>query len=396
MLVSVLLHVIVFFALDHMKIALGFESSAELRTAPVNIRRVEVSPPEPERIQTPEDVVIPPEDTAALLDMIDLLDALPDVAEIDIIPSALEPEFELQMSSPAMAGDPEAFAPEVGRIFDIDSALPDFGREMESLPAAAIGQITVDPGSLQTDDAELGAFTAELLKQGANGEIEVGTLDGVSSLNELLELPPDLLLARKTLLPSDLLFDFNSAELRESAKVGLMKLGLLIDKNPQLYCWIEGHSDLIGSDNYNLELSQKRAAAVKEHLVKSMRMDPERIIARGFGRTQPIVTTGTAEEQAPNRRVEIRMRQTPPDDQAPTATEESAPPPRAVLVRPNRQLPPEMLIEEPPATTPAPRATPVEERSPPRATPVEEPATIPRALPVPEEPAGALRALPVE
>ncbi len=390
MLVSILLHVVVFFVLDHMKIALGFREAAELRTAPVNISRIEVSPAPPERIEPlPEDTITPPEDAAMLLDMVDLLAALPENVEIDILPDALEPEYELQMSNPAMAGDPEALAPEIGRNFDMEIELPDFGRELENLPPAAVGQLTVDPGSLQADDLDLSAFTDELLKQGANGEVELGTLDGLASLNELLELPPDVLLSSRTLLPSDLLFEFNSTELRESAKVGLLKLGLLIDKNPSLYCWIEGHSDLIGGDEYNFDLSRKRAAAVKDYLVSSMRMDPEKIITRGFGKSTPIIPGGTAEEQSPNRRVEIRMRKTPPTDEIPapakpemaSAAEDEPPPPRAVLVRPNRPPPPGVMQEEE-----APmKATPVEEPPPvaiPRATPVEEPAPIPRALPV--------------
>ena len=66
------------------------------------------------------------------------------------------------------------------------------------------------------------------------------------------------------MLPSDLLFEFNSAELRESAKVGLMKLALLMDRNPNLYCWIEGHTDLVGGDDFNLDLSIRRAEAVQK------------------------------------------------------------------------------------------------------------------------------------
>ncbi len=392
MLVSILLHVIVFFALDHMKIALGFSNVDELRTEPVNIRRVEISPIQPERIQTPEEQVVPPENAAELMEMVDLLDALPENIDIDIIPDTLEPEFELQMSNPAMEGDREAFTPEVGRSFDIDSALPEFGRELENLPPAEIGQLTVDPGSLQADDLEMSAFTDELLKQGAEGEVELGSLDGVASLNDLLELPADLLLSKKTLLPSDLLFEFNSTELRESAKVGLMKLGLLIDKNPVLYCWIEGHSDLIGGAEFNLELSRKRAAAVKDYLVTSMRMEPERIISRGFGKSKPLVIGGTPEEQAPNRRVEIRMRKTPPANESVDSTVRPAetPPPRAVLVKPNRPPPPGMVLEE----NTVPKATPVEEPAPMRATAVEEPPAIPRALPV-DPPAAIPRALPV-
>ncbi len=168
-----------------------------------------------------------------------------------------------------------------------------------------------------------------------------------------------------------------------------MKLALLIDKNPGLYCWIEGHTDLIGSDEPNIKLSERRAEAVKTYLVKSMRMDPERIFTRGFGETQPLILEGDANVQAPNRRVEIRMRKTPPPKgaiKAPKAQpvvvepEPQPEPPKAVLVKPNLDAIPVDETEPPRAEPVPPRAEPV----PPRAEPIEEvaPADPPRAVPV--------------
>jgi hypothetical protein len=179
-----------------------------------------------------------------------------------------------------------------------------------------------------------------------------------------------------------LLFEFNSDQLRESAKIGLMKLGLLIDRNPDMFCWIEGHTDLIGGEQSNLELSRRRAQAVKSYLVDSLRMDGAKIITRGFGKSQPIIPGGTADEQAPNRRVEIRMRKEPPPP------ETTPPPPRA-----------EPVEEEPPP----PRATEVPEEPDEPAPPAEP--VIPRAEPVgpdeldePEEPPAPVipRAEPVD
>ena len=173
-----------------------------------------------------------------------------------------------------------------------------------------------------------------------------------------------------------------------------MKLALLIDKNPTLYCWIEGHTDLIGSDESNFKLSERRAEAVKTYLVKSMRMDPERIFTRGFGKTQPLVTEGNVDEQAPNRRVEIRMRKTPPPKGEikppkvkPVDVEPEPEPPKAVLVKPNLDAIPVEEPEPPRAEPVPPRAEPVPPRAepvPPRAEPIEEeaPADPPRAVPI--------------
>jgi outer membrane protein OmpA-like peptidoglycan-associated protein len=394
MLLSISLHVLVFFALDRMKIALHFEEARELSTRPIDLRQVEVQPMEAERSLPPEVVIQPPTDAASLLEEVDLLDILPLDQEIDIKPEILKAEYALQMQKPAMEGDPEAIALEAAVGLEIEGDLPEFGRDIETIRPAEVGQMTVDPGSAQIDDdLNLGKFTDELIKRGAGGQVEKGALDGITSLDQLLDLPANILLSKKTMLPSDLLFEFNSSELRESAKVGLMKLALLMDRNPGLYCWIEGHTDLVGGDDFNLELSIRRAAAVKNYLVDSMRMDPAKIITRGVGRYSPMVITGTTDEQAVNRRVEIRMRKTPPSSEQLKITPQKAavveeePAPKAVLVKPARALRVEQIELEPP-----PEAMPAEviPELPPglRASPVEPepepPVAVPRALQVEE------------
>lgn len=393
MLLSILLHVAVFFMLDHMKIALSFEKAQELSTAPVSVQQVEVRPTDEEQQLPPENVVTPPKDVTSLLEEIDLLDALPKNKDIDFKPEIKQAEFELKMTRPAMEGDPKAIAMEISSGLEPDTDLPEFGRQPEQLKPAEVGQVTVDPGAVQGDDNDLAKFTDDLIKRGANGKVEKGALDGIESLDTLLDLPPNILLAKKTLLPSDLLFEFNKAELRESAKVGLMKLALLMDRNPSLYCWIEGHTDLVGGDDFNLQLSVRRAEAVKTYLVKSLRMDASKISTRGFGRYEPLVITGTQDEQAVNRRVEIRMRQTPP-----TKEQMKIAPKKATVIE--EATPPTPVIQEtPPSAKPVlvkpKRALPVEEPAPPRAeplvpkaSPVELPPLpdVPRASAVPEKP----------
>ena len=384
MLVSILLHVVVFFALDQMKIAFKFEQARELSTKPIDVSQMQVRPMELEKSLPPEDIIQPPKDSAALLDEVELLDILPKDQEIDIKPAIVEAEYALQMKNPAMDGNPEAAALEISAGLEVDADIPEFGREPVNILPAEIGQMTVDPGAVLADDSEIGKFTDDLIKRGANGKVENGTLDGVTSLDSLLDLPANILLSKKTMLPSDLLFEFNSSELRESAKVGLMKLGLLMDRNPGLYCWIEGHTDLVGGDEFNLNLSIQRAEAVKNYLVTSLRMDSAKIVTRGFGRYEPLIITGTAEEQSANRRVEIRMRKTPPTkdqmkvvpQKAAVIEEPPAPAPKAILVKPKRALPVEEELPPPPPL----RANPVEEFQP--LPEVEVPRAVPRALPV--------------
>jgi outer membrane protein OmpA-like peptidoglycan-associated protein len=421
MLVSILLHVAVFLALDRMRIALRFEQARELSTSSVRTRPTEHFPMDRPEEVVPETLVVPPVDAAALLEEVDLLDALPKDQEIDIKPDILEAEYALQMQRPALEGDPTAIAMEISAGLEVESDLPELGREPEQFKPAEIGQVTVDPGAVTMNDDELAKFTEDLIKRGAGGKVEDGALDGIASLDDLLDLPPNILLGKKTLLPSDLLFEFNSSELRESAKVGLMKLALLIDRNPSLFCWIEGHTDLVGGDEFNLDLSIRRAEAVKQYLVESMRMDASKIITRGFGRYEPLIIEGTPDEQAANRRVEIRMRKNPPtedqmkiapkratviEEPPPASAAELAPPaarpvpeevapevPKALLVKPRRALPVdeyEIIEDEPPA--PLPRAMPVEPEDaevPPAA--IRPLPQIPKATPIKPE-----RAEPVE
>jgi outer membrane protein OmpA-like peptidoglycan-associated protein len=413
MLVSILLHVIVFFALDQMKIAFKFEQARELSTRPIDVSQMQVRPMELEQALPPEQVIKPPTDTAALLDEVELLDKLPKNQEIDINPAIIEAEYALTMQNPVKEGTPEAIALEISSGLEVDTDLAELGREPENIKPAELGQITVDPGAVQTDDSEIGKFTDDLIQKGANGQAEKGSLDGVTSLDALLDLPANILLSKKTMLPSDLLFDFNSADLRESAKIGLMKLGLLMDRNPALYCWIEGHTDLVGSDEFNLKLSITRAEAVRNYLVNSLRMDASKIISRGFGRYEPIVITGSSEEQSVNRRVEIRMRQSPPTKEQlkiepqKAAVIEVAPAPKALLVKPQREIEPQTtaVIEEAPAPKAVlvkpRRALPVEEEPAPlRASPIEEfrpLPDVPAAIPVePEIPRAIPRAQPAE
>lgn len=407
-LISILLHVVAFFALDRVKIALGL-APPEVVTQTVPVRQsVEVEPMAIEPL-TPEEVVVPPPDTTALLEEIDILEQLPKDQELDILPELIEPEFAIRLSNPAQEGVPEALAPEPVTGFEVDTDLPELGRMESEVPPAAVGQITVDPGAVKADELDLSKFTDDLLKRGDAGQVDKAALDGITSLDQLLGLPENVLVGKKTMLPGDLLFEFNSHILRESAKVGLMKLGLLMDLNPGLYCWIEGHADLVGGDQYNLDLSRRRAEAVKGYLVDSMGMDANRIFPRGFGRSQPLVGDGSVEEQAPNRRVEIRMRQDPPPPGDPiriapspavappavAVPPQAPPPPKAMMVRPGRAIPvddpnnPVIPRAEPvelPSDLPPPRAEPVEpvEPLPPRAEPVTEPPppNPPRAEPV--------------
>jgi len=109
------------------------------------------------------------------------------------------------------------------------------------------------------------------------------------------------------------LFEYDSATLRKEAIETLSKLGILIERNPRATFSIEGYTDSFGTSEYNKKLSTARAEAVKTWLVTNMKLDPAKIQTKGLGSTKFITpATGSREEQAPNRRVEIVIR-TPKD-----------------------------------------------------------------------------------
>ena len=160
-----------------------------------------------------------------------------------------------------------------------------------------------DPGLLDGKDLE--AFNNALAKAAGNAEIT----QGFSNLDDLLNRTGPLLDDTKPILiPTDLLFKFNQADLQESARLSMMKLGLLIKRNQESRFIIEGHTDTIGSEVYNMTLSVKRAESVQNWLVDSLGLGADRVSIMGFGETRPLVQAGDRYEQAINRRVEIAIR----------------------------------------------------------------------------------------
>lgn len=130
---------------------------------------------------------------------------------------------------------------------------------------------------------------------------------GFSNLDELLALTGPLSPnTAPILLPADILFDYDSSALRPEAEESLRKLGTLIQRNPRLRFLIEGHTDSFGSEEYNLELSTRRARTVRDWLETTMGIAPERLGARGLGKSRLIAPgSGSIEDQRINRRVEI-------------------------------------------------------------------------------------------
>jgi OOP family OmpA-OmpF porin len=115
-------------------------------------------------------------------------------------------------------------------------------------------------------------------------------------------------------LPSDVLFDFDSAQLKPDADALLGQAVGLITKYPQADVHIDGYSDSFGKADYNTTLSQQRAEAVQAWLHQRIAQPTYNFHSQGHGSTNFIVSTQgtTIEQQQPNRRVEILIQATKP------------------------------------------------------------------------------------
>lgn len=103
---------------------------------------------------------------------------------------------------------------------------------------------------------------------------------------------------------SDVLFDTGSYTLKPGAREKLAKISGIVLAHPGLTLEIEGHTDSVGSDEFNQQLSERRADSVRDFLAQQG-VPASSITARGFGKTQPVASNDTAEGRQRNRRVEL-------------------------------------------------------------------------------------------
>src|SRR5262245_28187255 len=102
----------------------------------------------------------------------------------------------------------------------------------------------------------------------------------------------------------DVLFAPNQAELTTAAMRKLYPLVTILNAQPKRSIYIEGYTDSRGTEFYNLDLSQRRADAVRDFLIDNG-ISPQRIIARGYGEGDPVAVNATAAGRQENRRVEV-------------------------------------------------------------------------------------------
>ena len=107
-------------------------------------------------------------------------------------------------------------------------------------------------------------------------------------------------------MKSDLTFKYDSAEVRPELVTELIEVANILKQYPETVILIEGHTDSVGTEAYNLDLSNRRANAVKNILVQNG-VSSTRLEAIGYGESKPIASNETADGRQKNRRVEIKI-----------------------------------------------------------------------------------------
>ncbi|HYA97900.1 MAG TPA: OmpA family protein, partial [Methylomirabilota bacterium] len=172
--------------------------------------------------------------------------------------------------------------------------------EADAARAAAVAQ--QQEAQARAEQARKAAEEAERARQKAEAEKADLRAQLLAQLNAVLQTRDT---ARGLIVSmSDVLFDTGSATLRSAAREKLAKISGILLAHPGLNLQVEGHTDSVGSDEFNQQLSERRADSVRDFLLQQGVL-PSSVAARGFGKTQPVASNDTPEGRQRNRRVEI-------------------------------------------------------------------------------------------
>lgn len=185
-------------------------------------------------------------------------------------------------------------------------------RKVDIAWALAQSRLLVDQREMlsqQSASARLDSRTREV--DSARRETESARMDTLAAQQQAGDLQRQIaeLNAKATerglvVTLGDLLFDTGKAELKSGAARNLAKLAAFLNEHKDRSVLIEGHTDSVGSEDYNLGLSQRRADSVKSWLV-SQGVDPGRLVASGKGESSPVAGNDSASGRQLNRRVEV-------------------------------------------------------------------------------------------
>jgi len=165
----------------------------------------------------------------------------------------------------------------------------------------------------RAEEARQRADSAEKEKQAAIEEAERIRKEREEEMSRLQEALQKIAETRRTAMglvmnldSHAIQFEFDKAELRPENRELLSRVAGILLTSKGYSITIYGHTDDVGSEAYNQELSERRAQAVRDYLVQAG-IGPEIMATRGFGKSKPLVAGKTPEARAKNRRVEVEI-----------------------------------------------------------------------------------------
>ncbi len=196
-------------------------------------------------------------------------------------------------------------------------------QKREAELTAALAKAEAERQAQQKREADMAAALAqaararaELEEERAKREAEVARTGRLKAETEQRELRARLLSQFNAILETrdttrglvvnmgDVLFDTGKFDLRPPAREALARLSGIVLSHPGLKLEIEGHTDSVGGDEFNQELSEKRAGTVRQYLL-AQRLPGEILTSQGFGKTMPVASNDSVQGRQQNRRVEI-------------------------------------------------------------------------------------------
>ncbi|MBM4128497.1 MAG: hypothetical protein FJ243_00070 [Nitrospira sp.] len=131
-------------------------------------------------------------------------------------------------------------------------------------------------------------------------------VEKVAKVEEVVKKEPPAVPTKVEKMKTVIYFDFDKSNIKKEGEVELKKVIEFVKKNPGAKISIEGHTDSIGTDEYNQGLSERRANAAKNYLVKSG-IDKGKMKTVGYGESKPVADNKTKQGRAKNRRAEITV-----------------------------------------------------------------------------------------
>ena len=132
-------------------------------------------------------------------------------------------------------------------------------------------------------------------------QFKVPNQPGKFSFDVLIKYEPS-----KLITLDNVYFDTDKATIKPASYKQLNEIADLLKEKKSMEIEIAGHTDNVGSDEHNMDLSQRRADAIRNYLIKQG-ANPAHITAVGYGSSQPIASNAAPEGRAKNRRIEVRI-----------------------------------------------------------------------------------------